>query len=230
MKIVIYTCIVNNYDTPLNVQRLVAQNKADFVCFTDNAKTKEDGWEYRKIDTVIEGKYKYPKTNRHVKLNPHLYLNGYDINVYIDGNKRIKDFNKLIDLCHLLHNTDANIVLSHHWGRSMIVAEIAECIRLGRDDKEVLVNQLKDYILDGFKDTTGLYMGSIQIRKFNEEMRVFMEAWWNEVEKHSYRDQVSLPYVIWKTGMYPKMIRLYPNYVHELVEHHNHLKQFNGGI
>lgn len=27
-----------------------------------------------------------------------------------------------------------------------------------------------------------------------------MEEWWNEMEKYSKRDQLSLPYIIWKNG------------------------------
>ena len=27
-----------------------------------------------------------------------------------------------------------------------------------------------------------------------------MEDWWKEIEKYSNRDQVSLPYVLWKNG------------------------------
>jgi len=229
MKIVIYTCILNNYDTPLNVLDFQRPN-VDFICFTDNLKQQYTGWEYRQVSTFIEeGKYKYPKTSRFIKLKPHVFFNDYDINVYIDGNKEIIDFDKLIHLCQILYNSDANIILSHHWGRTNVIDEANECIRLKRDDSKVLKAQVRSYIKEGFKDDMGLYMGSIQIRKFNENMEHFMNAWWKEVADGSYRDQVSLPYVIWKTNMYPKMIRLYPKYIHQVVRHLGHNRQFNGG-
>lgn len=227
MKIVIYTCILNNYDTPLNVLNFQRPN-IDFVCFTDNLEQPYTGWTYHKVSTFIkDDQYKYPKTNRYIKLKPHAFFNQYDINVYIDGNKKIIDFDKLIQLCQVLYNSDANIILSHHWGRNSIIDEAKECIRLKRDDKNILEQQISKYIKDGFKDDIGLYMGSVQIRKFNPETEYFLNSWWSEVAEYSYRDQISLPYVIWKTGMYPKMVRLYPNYLHQIVEHLGHNKQFN---
>ena len=229
MKTVIYTCILNNYDTPLNVLDFQRPN-VDFICFTDNLNQKYTGWEYRHVSTFIEeGKYKYPKTSRFIKLKPHVFFNDYDINVYIDGNKEIANFDKLMYLCQILHNSDANIILSHHWGRTNIYEEAKECVRLKREDATKLAEQVQRYYDEGFKDDVGLYMTAIEVRKFNPEMEHFMNMWWNEIAEESIRDQVSLPYVVWKTDMYPKMIRLYPKYIHQVVRHLGHNKQFNGG-
>ena len=64
--------------------------------------------------------------------------------------------------------------------------------------------QLDNYREEGFPSHFGLYENTILIRK-HHDMSVckLMESWWDEYLKYPTRDQLSLPYVIWKTN-FPK--------------------------
>ena len=51
-------------------------------------------------------------------------------------------------------------------------------------------------------------MGGILLRRKNLKVSLFNNKWWHEINKGSIRDQISFPYVEWKTGMNIESVEL----------------------
>jgi hypothetical protein len=82
-------------------------------------------------------------------------------------------------------------------------------LHLRKADKATAKRQIATYKKEGFPRHYGLYENSILIRNHHDEpTRRLMEEWWVEYLKYSTRDQLSLPYLIWKLGYDKKNIHI----------------------
>ena len=69
-----------------------------------------------------------------------------------------------------------------------------------KDTAEHINPQIQRYREEGFPERYGLTQNNIIVRKHNtKECIDLMERWWKEVVNGSYRDQLSLMYVLWKS-------------------------------
>lgn len=193
-KLIVYTCVTGGYDT-LNNPCFVTPN-CKYVCFTDNPSLKSDIWETRQIPAMALQLDNIRK-NRYVKLHPHLLFPEYECSIYIDGNISITgDVNTFITTCNLER---CSIVIPKHPWRNCIYEEAQECIKRGKDIPEHIMPQIQRYKNEGFPDKYGLTQNNIIVRRHNDEACVrIMEEWWSELLTGSYRDQLSLMYVLWK--------------------------------
>jgi len=208
MNVTIYTPVFGGYDPePYPVEHMRKDN-INFVWISDSLIDNSNGWETWVSKTHWgEGKFAAAKTNRFYKLQPHkIGLDEVDepcdINVYIDGNKQLFDVDKLLEYCERLYN-DPNIdaYFYNHEHRTTVRQELKEIIDWRRDDPARVMTQFKEYWQEGFRDDIPLCVASVQIRKTHApELQNFLDVWWNEVENKSYRDQISWPYAVWKTG------------------------------
>lgn len=198
-KTVVYTAIVNNYNPLRNPTSIDPQ--LDYVCFTDQPK-----WFALANNTIWQGR-PFPKTdldatrmNRQVKLLPHRFFRQYEYSVYVDGSIDI-----IGDIRALLEKYDHPRMLSfNHPHRSCIYEEGQVCSALGKDDPQVIAQQLDRYRSEGFPENFGLIEGGVLIRRHNEPAIVkLMEDWWRELLSQSRRDQLSFPYVAWRNGFWP---------------------------
>lgn len=204
MKIVIYSAVFGGYDDPQPylVSSFLREN-VEFVWISDEKLKNGNCWEtwyhpYYQTDD----KYKYAKTNRFFKLQPHKTdLIKSDINIYIDSNKRLFNIDMLLGYCQeLWDNPNLDAIFCRHTERDTVAQEVREVARLRRDDPKLVMNQYKKYIKEGFPDDIPLIVASVQIRKTKApDLQDMLDCWWNEVYNKSYRDQISMPYAIWKT-------------------------------
>jgi ferredoxin len=93
-----------------------------------------------------------------------------------------------------------------HPGRPDIYAEAAYCRRdagaLGFDAplQDAIDAQVERYRAAGFPGTP-FFAGGIIVRRENAAVRAFNELWWREFRTGGRRDQFSLAYAIWKSGV-----------------------------
>jgi predicted O-methyltransferase YrrM len=122
-----------------------------------------------------------------------------DIVVWIDG--RIKATGKPLRplLRHALEGVDI-AGYPHPW-RDCAYAEAEECGRLGRAVPSELDAQCAAYRAEGLPAKSGLWNTMVLARRRTPAMLDFGRAWWSEIERHTRRDQVSLPYLLWKYGI-----------------------------
>lgn len=190
--IVIYTAIFNDYDTLLSPTQI--EDNIDYICFTDNPSSIPDPWEAHRVDDSIES----PQIkSREFKMLPHKYFSSYDYSIWIDGNIHIRG-----DMCEIIDEylNGVNMALPSHPKRNCIYEEAQECIKLGKSNPNNTRAQMKKYRRRGFPTEYGLSWACILIRKHMESDVIrTMEAWWEEFQSETKRDQLSFEFVAWLT-------------------------------
>lgn len=220
-KKVVYTAITNDYDTLKNP--VLPNPDWDYICFSASDKVESNKyWEV--IPLLNPKKLDNTRLARYVKVNPHIMLPNYKETLWIDGNIRINcDIGTFIN--DYVGKKSHLMVLTHNQ-RKCIYDEAIECIRLNKDSKEKIIDQIAMYRVDKYPFDNGMVATRILYRKNNPSVNRFNEEWWKIIENHSRRDQLSFNYVIWKYpdlkfnwNMAPHdevMINFFVLYYHEL--------------
>lgn len=223
-KIVVYTSIMGNYDT-LQAPFLSFDN-IDYVVFSDQLQTDKEGWNYKELPEQVKNIPNNITKNRYVKFHPHeLFDKEYDYAIYIDGN--IKVMSDLTDLVYAI-NPKSGLALHRHQFRNCIFKEIEVCKLLKKGNYEKLRQQVQKYKQEGFKEEFGLLECNVIVTDLKSTIaKNVLEEWWKEfICSESYRDQISLPYVLWKNGYEIQDIGNLGNNVYEnpkirILEHKN---------
>ena len=197
MERVIYTVIVGGYDRLIEPQPFPGW---DLVCFTDGrntglrAKLGLSRWDIRPLPGDALDTFRH---SRLPKILPHRYFPEYDYSVYIDGNARL-----LRDPTPTLETLGwPKMAVSEHPFRDTVLEEIDECIRQDKAPRDVLEAQRRAYLDDGIPNDLALLENNFLLRRHNDpDVIRLMEGWWEQMNTHSHRDQLSLPYVAWKQG------------------------------
>lgn len=88
-----------------------------------------------------------------------------------------------------------------HPTRNCIYDEGTSCCIIGKDNIKLMRHQLDTYRREGMPEHFGLYETNLIACEHNNPLCIaVMEDWWNEINRFSRRDQLSLPYVLWKQG------------------------------
>ena len=197
---VVYTCITGNYDWLW--PPLVSPKNIHYVCFSDSYLGFKNGWEIRSIP---DGLRNLPNNliNRYIKLFPHKFFPEYEWSVYVDGNVRILgDLTQALDI---LEKNNFLIGCPRHPDRSNIYQERIACKSLGKflgSDAEIVDTQITAYELEGMPIDQPLTENNFIVRKHvDPAIHKIMNDWWGQIEKYSKRDQISFPYVVWKSEL-----------------------------
>lgn len=204
LKIAVYTCIVGQYDSL--IEPAFIESGIDYYVFTDMACPKKTKW--KKIDLTLFKEYNEltpTQLNRKIKMLPFMYLPNYDYTIYVDGNIEIMD--AVSPLIKEMGNQTLGV--HYHRTRDCIYDEIVNIAYLKKTDITLARQQVAAYKEQGFPRHYGLYENTILIRKHaDNDIRQLMEAWWQEYQQYPTRDQLSLPYLIWKSGYDKKNIHI----------------------
>jgi hypothetical protein len=145
---------------------------------------------------------------KYCKMFPHILFPEYDYSIWVDGNiVIIADLYPLADrLCRLF------IGMFGHPSRSCIYSEAEYIKYTGIANFELVSKQIDKYRKEGFPENYGIREAGVIVRKHHDEKCVLlMEQWWEEVNMHTMRDQLSLPYLLWKQGYKMGIIKLLGN-------------------
>ena len=197
---VVYTCITGGYDLPK--EALYDDENLDYILYTDNLQSKLIGkWNLRSVTNL--GFYgKGNLINRFCKMNPFILFSNkkYDFAIYIDGNVQI--VSNVSRLYSLAKQSNLGIAVHRHFARDCIYDEAVACNLLKKGNKESIIRQMQKYKQEGFPSHFGLYEATIIVVDLhNKHAKNVLEYWWKEyLDSQSMRDQLALPYVIWKNG------------------------------
>ena len=200
-KICIYTSLFGDFSTL--VDPLYKSENIDYICFSDKH-IESKIWDVRIVKSV------YSDNNldaKHYKLFPWKYLKEYDYSLFVDANTIIlADMNILINK----YLSSENFVMWKHPERSDLYDEAEVILQILRHSPTKIIEQVKSYKKDGLTTLTGLVEGSFIWRTHHDiKLKKFMDDWWNEIKKHSKRDQLSLIYLMWKKDYRPKVLPEY---------------------
>lgn len=203
-RAIVYTAITGSYET-LRDPDIIDKNII-YVCFTDtpvwNKLANNTVWIIRKIS---KSNLDPTKLARQIKTMPHLYLKEFECetSIWIDGN-----INIIGDIFELIKSyKNNNFICFKHYERSCAYQELNACIEQAKDNPDIMKEQMKTYIANGFPEHMGLVETNVLIRKhFDPNVIRLMEAWWNEIHQYSKRDQLSFPYVCWRQHFSPTLM------------------------
>ena len=193
-RLVVYTALFGDYDELIDP--LGDFQGCDFVCFTDQRYLKSDIWDVRLVE-----KCDMPSNmmNRRYKILPHLYFPDYSVSLYVDANIAILENPKELSDKYL---GDFDFVVPKHFARDCVYDEAKECIVLMKDKPGCIKKQMQRYAEIGFPFGFGLSENNILLRNHSRDKVIkLMNSWWQELQKETKRDQLSLPYVIWMSGL-----------------------------
>lgn len=192
MKKAIYTVITGDYD---QIRQAPNYPGWEPVLFTDKVPDNSMGWDVRLIEP--DKSICTRKLSRKYKILSHIYLSEYNLVCYIDANMK------------LVKEPPSHPIFFSHPSRSKIFFEARTIVDLKKDGAETVKEQIDNYKRVGFKDNQGLFSNGFFVRDHSPEINKLHEFWWENVKRFSYRDQLSLPFAVWKTGIRPKKTTAY---------------------
>ena len=194
-KLCVYTCITGDYDNLHEIKN--PEKNIDYYCFTNNQNLKSKTW---KIIQIKNNGLDNQHLSRKIKMLGHpIISDNYDVSLWMDASvvwdESITEFVKT-------YFKDTLFAAFTHNARTSVYDEAVACLRLRKDTKDQIVKTLDFFRTENFPDNLGLYEMTVFIKKHNDEKVIeAMEMWFNMVRHHSKRDQLSFPYVIWKTNL-----------------------------
>lgn len=197
MKRLIYTAVFGGYDRVYPPLRKEAG--VDYVIITDAPDLVVPGWTVHQVDASA---FAAPKAaNLYYRALIHRVLPGYDASLYVDGNIRlIGDTRPLFEA---LDASGAALAAFSHPRRTRVAEEVEAVIAQCKVHEPTRVRQeFASYLAAGFPDTAGLTENGVLLKDHRHpELDAAMALWWKQFSAHLTRDQISLPFVLWKTGL-----------------------------
>lgn len=201
-SVVVYTAVFGGYDDPPVVES--ADPAVDYLFFTENEHmVLPPPWKLRIVPRAFEDPQ---RDARRVKLLPHLFVNDYEISVWVDANCEVLklDAGGARDL---LGNAD--LAVPSHGDRACVYEEFEAVLELGLDYPELVTAQMARYRSMGLPQYWGLHATMFLVRRHHAQTaRQFSDAWWRELQNHSKRDQLSFDFVRWRSEARVKSMSL----------------------
>ena len=202
-KIVIYSALLGDYDIIKPVKK---QSQFDYVIFTDIIIRGNTNWTIYKIPNYLNKlNMSIVKKQRFIKLHPHLFFKNYEISLYIDTNLFI--YGNITEFIERLLTPKFDIYIFEHPDRDCIYQEVLAVIKYNKEKPETAYEIRDKYEKVNFPYNFGLSENCLLVRRHNKKNCInLMEKWWEQIKNNSKRDQLSLSYVLWKTGYKIKYI------------------------
>lgn len=214
----IFTAITGNYDTLKDPPtRFVAGS--DLVAFMDHPQPSRF-WNVRPIHQEFTDPARNAKIH---KILPHLYFPNAKYSLWLDGSVRVKTQITVKELADL-YLKDADVAVFYHRTRFCIYQEADACLKAAKDNPGTIRHQMGIYKYENYPEESGLAECSVILRRHSDHVRYFNEIWWNEIQNHSKRDQLSFNYVVWKVRV---RLAFFPGNLaaNDLFERHPHCQE-----
>ncbi len=198
MSLVLYSAHYGTAD-PLNPEVFGGFETCRRVLFTDQPDLTLPGVEV--VHDPLDG-LDPARASRRAKLMPHRYFPDADWSIWIDNKSRLKrDPGEILAV--LLAQSDAAFFAFPHFRRDCVYQELQACWENGLDDYRVLKGRERAYRAEGMPENFGLIEGHFIVRRHHDPaLARFGERWFEQVLRHSRRDQISFPYLVWKLGLH----------------------------
>jgi hypothetical protein len=196
----IYTCVVGGYERRLYPPAAQSRD-VRFICFTDSPLQDAAGWELRPLlsppaitrPDLISKYHKFFAAQLFPAARQSIWI---DANIQIVG-----DLAPLLD--QVAQDGAALGICRHPWSTSYR-DEYALCRKQQRfvgDDATRAAAQIAEYQSLGVPEDAAFASGLLIRRHDDAALTAAMELWWQQVTRFTARDQISLPYVLWASGL-----------------------------
>lgn len=196
--VAILTCITDGYETlkPVFPQ---AHVDVEWICVTDGYPLPDadraHGW------TMINEPRGHLHPNRAAKWPKCLPWQYTDApaSIWIDGSYRVTSQHFAAEALTL---ADPIAQFVHPW-RDCLFEEAQASIRLPKYDDEPVIEQAAHYQKQGVPTHWGLWASGVIARRHTQDVKDFGRLWLSEIQRWSFQDQVSEPYALNVSGLYP---------------------------
>ena len=199
---VVYSALYGTKE-PLNPQVFGPFTHIRRVLFTDRTDLRLPGVEI--IHDPLDG-LDPARASRRAKLMPHRYL-AEDWSIWLDNKSRLK--RDPVDIVAVVRaQSDAGFFAFRHFARDCVYDELQTCWENGLDDYRLLKERQRTYRAEGMPEHAGMIEGHFIVRRHHDPLvSHFGERWFEQVLRHSRRDQISFAYLAWKLGLPYEVIR-----------------------
>ncbi len=176
----------------------------DYFAFVDKTNNDCRIWnQVESLDYSLDERFKDRRNAKIYKVMPHLFLPDYDYWFWVDLTHEV-----IMNPFEVIKNflVDEEIGLWNHTSRKCIYQEADAVSLYGYDHKDLLDAQVQYYKNNGYPENNGLFELPVSIRKNTEKIKILNLRWWEQICRFSSRDQISLPFVLWKTNIKPKIL------------------------
>lgn len=188
----VYTALYGNLDE-LPEQPVRAASSVDFIAFVGDPALTSRTWTVRHLPPRLPGDP--ARSARFAKMHPHILLADYDASLYIDCTVLLKQPPEAL-FEGLLFGRSETMACVHNSHRDNVPDEALAVLRLGYDDPEAYLRQLRAYANAGYRGTVPLIWGGMLLRFHHHASVVALtERWWEHVLRYSRRDQLSFSYL-----------------------------------
>lgn len=196
-RIAVYTCIIGKYDSLQ--EPLIQPDNVDYYAITDFEIPESSKWKRIDADSfeMLSG-FSPTMKNRYFKMHPHNVFKDYKYSIYIDGNFRVcSDLTEHVNRISKIGFSTfrhSNKICSYEEGRA--------CVNLQKESASNMDAYFERLRQQKFPENFGLLACNILVREHHNPTCIqIMDDWWHEFSKHIKRDQVSLPYVLFKNSL-----------------------------
>lgn len=186
---VIYSCIFGGRDR-LHEPACEIPPGVRMVVFTDDEMLRSERWEIVHVPFHHNPRF----LARRFKLLSHEIFPDAAATLWLDALFTLRNLGDVFDWPH-------QFALHPHPRRTCVFEEIIAVKRNRQDDPATLRRVEARYEAEGFPIHHGLWMSGVLFRRHTPAVKQFNEQWWAELSENSIRDQISLPYLLWKTGL-----------------------------
>lgn len=137
-----------------------------------------------------------------VKCRPWEYADA-DVFVWMDGSFELKP--EAIEQM-VVELGDGLVGFFPHEARTSIVSEASYSSRLPKYEGLPVVEQAEFYVGLGLPGPSGLWAGGLFIWRDCSEVRQLGQLWLDEICRWTIQDQISLPFVLWRCGIVPRVL------------------------
>ena len=195
-KTLILTAVTNSKDNLTNPY--IVFDNCDYIAYTDkkyNVKT----WEQRSIYEFSHiDNFNHRRNAKIIKVLSTILFPEYEYIVWVDANRQLIINPEMI---YNEYGDDFDLLLFKHGGRNCLYQEFNYIKNITYlENQDILINQIDYYLSQGMPLGWGLFEMPTFIVKNTQKTKLFQMMWWEQICKFSSRDQISLPYVLWKLG------------------------------
>lgn len=196
LQAAVVTAIYDSYDE-LKPTLPQAGALVDWVCVTDDPDLKDGTHGWRVIHEPRPGLHPNRAAKR-AKFEPWRYT-AAPASVWVDASFRVVSEHFVTST---LSHADPIAQFVHPW-RDCLHDEAAASAPLPKYEGEPVQEQADMYWRSGHPEHWGLWATGIIARQHTEAVQRLGAAWWQEVERWSFQDQISQPYVLHALGLRP---------------------------
>jgi len=203
--VLVYSCVTGGYDQvakTLLSRTGISDDRVRYVLYTDQVSSvtpeaeddpKTSFWTLRPL------LWRHPlcsrRTARWHKVNSHKLDVSSLVTVWIDGSHRFKEGVNVVDDLVAQATRLTDLATFKHPERNCVYQEILACKQFRKDNPVLMDAQINRYRAEGYPAYAGMVETSCVVRKSSAAVTQFNNAWWQQIEAGSYRDQLSFNYV-----------------------------------